>query len=646
MKIINLLDEKTINKIAAGEVVERPLSIVKELVENSIDSGASEITIEVKKDPLRYIRISDNGSGILADDVESAFMRHATSKIKSINDIECIRSLGFRGEALSSISAISKVEMLTRVESEEIGQKVLVKGGKLIYKEDAGCPKGTIITIKDVFFNTPARLKFLKSTSRELSSITELVEKIALSNVNVSFRYKIDEKLIFLTPGKGDLKGIIRTIFGKNAYNNIIPIEEEDEDFKLTGYIGNTSLVKGNRSLEIVFVNGRIIKSPLISSAVEKAYKSMLPINKFPFFVINIEINPRFTDVNVHPTKAEIKFQDDHLIYSKIYRIIKRYIEEDFDIKNAFDEEIFKENVSYVQGEVNYNAVENIAKTVKEEAEDITYSNPSLEEKVDKNDIKNKCSEGENTPLYKNEEVKEQDSVVLENPKQIKEIVNKPQTEIKLDNIRNNTISFENKEEVKEKEDKIPTLRILGQINSTFIIAEALSEMYIIDQHAAHERIYYEKYMKEFNDFSIKSQPLLAPIVQELTISEKQMLLSNLDNFKKIGFIIEDFGSTSIAIREVPILYGNPDPLDMFNEILEDVLGSKEKKVTSCIDKIIYSMACKSSVKAGDTLTSQEIEKLIDSLRECKSPFTCPHGRPTIIKMSHQELEKKFKRIQ
>lgn len=632
MKIINLLDEKTINKIAAGEVVERPLSIVKELVENSVDSGANEITIEVKKDPLRFIRISDNGSGINEEDLEHVFMRHATSKIKNINDIECIRSLGFRGEAMSSISAISKVEMLTKTEASSIGQKVLVEGGKLLYKEDAGCPNGTIITVRDVFFNTPARLKFLKSTSRELSLITDLVEKIALSNTNISFRYKIDEKLIFLTPGKGDLKGIIRTIFGKNAYSNIIPIEEEDEDFKITGFIGNTSLVKGNRSLEIVFVNGRIVKSPLISSAVEKAYKSMLPINKFPFFILNIEVNPRFIDVNVHPSKAEIKFQDDGIVFKKIFRIIKNYIVEDFDIKDAFEEELFKENVSYVQGSINYDAVEPPVKeatsVIKEDSspvyKEITVD--AKEKKVEEKPLQNICSEVQKTP-----------------PKPCATV-----EKIEVKEKEDFTEKIIYKEEVKETEDesKIPDLRILGQVNATFIIAEGANEMYIIDQHAAHERVYYEKYMKEFNNFSIKSQPLLVPFVEELTLGEKQMMLSNLDSFKRIGFKIEDFGSTSVAIREVPILYGSPDPKDLFNEILEDVVGTKEKNITNCIDKIIYSMACRSSVKAGDNLSNMEIEKLLESLKKCESPYTCPHGRPTIIKMSYLELEKKFKRIQ
>lgn len=630
MKIINLLDEKTINKIAAGEVVERPLSIVKELVENSIDSGATEITIEVKKDPLRYIRISDNGSGILKEDVLNAFMRHATSKIKTIDDIETIMSLGFRGEALSSISAISKVEMLTKVQSEDIGQKVLVEGGKVVYKEDAGCPNGTIITVRDIFFNTPARLKFLKSSSRELSVISDIVEKIALSNTNISFRYKIDDKLVFLTPGKGNLKDVIRTIYGKSIYSNIIEINEEDEDLKISGYIGNTNITKGNRSNEIIFINGRVVKSPIVSSAVEKAYKSMLPINKFPFFILSIYINPKFIDVNVHPSKAEIKFQDDGLIFKKVYKCIKQCILNDFDIKDAFEEEKYKENVNYIQESISYEEVKTNDTVVNEKVE-------TLKENIEKEtkEYTNKSSEEEKTPLFQTK------TVDLE-PQKV-EVAKKEEKTFVREEICSQPY-IENK--VKNKEDKIPDLRILGQINSTYIIAEGNKEMFIIDQHAAHERIYYEKYMKEFKDFSIRSQPLIVPIVKEFSLSEKQLILDNIESFKKIGFKIEDFGGVDISIREVPLLYGNPDTNELFNEILEDVLDTKEKKITSCIDKIIYSMACRSAVKAGDNLYNEEIEKLIESLKKCESPFTCPHGRPTIIKMSCTELEKKFKRIQ
>lgn len=617
MKLINLLDEKTINKIAAGEVVERPLSIIKEIVENSIDARATEVTIEVRKDPLKYIRISDNGIGIEEEDLELSFLRHATSKIKNIHDIECIRSLGFRGEALSSISAISKVEMITKTKDSDIGVKIYLEGGKVLYKEEAGHHNGTTITVKDIFFNTPARLKFLKSSSRELSSITDLVQKIALSNINLSIRYKIDDKLIFGTSGKGDLKEVIRTIYGKNIYENIIDINEEDEDFKVTGYIGNTSIVKGNRTLEIIFVNGRIIKSPLISSSVEKAYKSMLPINKFPFFILNIEINPRTIDVNVHPSKAEIKFQDDSLIFKKVYRAIKNNIEKNINIKDAFEEEVFKENVNYTNIETAKKSLE--YKPASSDLERFILKENILPEK--KYNYKKEIIEKEN-PIYKE-----------------KTVINNHQLE------KNEEETFLPKEE-KISSDKIPPLKILGQINSTFIIAEGENGMYIIDQHAAHERIYYEKYNNEFNNFSIKSQPLLVPSSIELTLNEKQLLLENLKSFERIGFFIEDFGGNSIAIREIPVLYGNPNINELFNEILEEVIDSKDKKITSCIDKVIYSMACKSAVKAGDNLNIKELEVLIENLNKCDSPYTCPHGRPTVIKMSYLELEKKFKRIQ
>lgn len=591
---INILDESTINKIAAGEVVEKPLSIVKEIVENSIDAGACDITIDVNKDPLKYIRISDNGIGIREDDLELCFLRHTTSKIQNINDVECIRSLGFRGEALSSISAISKVEMITKTKKDDIGKKIYLEGGKVISKEDSGHHTGTTLTIRDIFFNTPARLKFLKPSTRELSYITDLVQKIALSNTNISIKYKIDNKLIFGTSGRGNLKEVIRTIYGKSIYDNIISVEEEDEDIKISGYIGNTSIVKGNRTLEIVFVNGRIIKSPLISSSIEKAYKSMLPINKFPFFILNIEINPRTIDVNVHPSKAEIKFQDDSLIFKKVYRVIKSVIDENISVKDVFEKELFKENI------------------------------PSKEEyKPSSDDIKR---------FMLNETVPKNKTSYSVNPS--------PKV------IKSNFLDDLDDRETKKSSEKLPRLRILGQVNSTFIIAEGDEGMYIVDQHAAHERIYYERYDKAFKDSSIKSQPLLMPISIELTPSEKQLVLEDIESFQRIGFSIEDFGGNTIAIKEVPILYGNPDNEDLFNEILGGVLDSKEKNLVSCIDKVIYSMACKSAIKAGDSLSIKELEALIDALNMCNSPYTCPHGRPTVIKMSYLELEKKFNRIQ
>ncbi|MEG2893917.1 MAG: DNA mismatch repair endonuclease MutL, partial [Clostridium sp.] len=516
MKIINVLDEKTINKIAAGEVVERPLSIIKELVENSIDSGASEITIEVKKDPLSFIRITDNGCGLNEEDVETAFLRHATSKITSINDIECINSLGFRGEALSSIAATSKVEMITKPKEATIGSRIYIEGGKVVDSHQSGGIDGTSITVRDVFYNTPARLKFLKSTSRELSAITDLVEKIALSNTNVSIRYKIDDKMIFITTGRRDLKGIIRTIFGKKTFENLIEVNYSDEEFSVNGFIGNSTITKGNRTNEIVFVNGRIIKSHLISSAVEKAYKSMLPINKFPFFVLNINLDPRFIDVNVHPTKAEVKFEDDSRLYKLLFKVIKLMIEDEFHIEDVYKEDRYKDNVSYVQGSINYDAVTQSVNTVTSLDESV---------KVDYEEAKEVSPVIDNT-LSSVESTTKDKSIIdisLECEAVYKPISDK-QSKIEGDytskHIENIDLGGENRtdeqvfyksktptsepiyvyeeESIREDNTKIPRLRIVGQIGSTYIIAEGHDGMYIIDQHAAHERIFYERYLGEF----------------------------------------------------------------------------------------------------------------------------------------------------
>ncbi|MEG2972557.1 MAG: DNA mismatch repair endonuclease MutL [Clostridium sp.] len=664
MKIINVLDEKTINKIAAGEVVERPLSIVKELVENSIDSGATEITIEVKKDPLSFIRITDNGCGLSEEDTKVAFLRHATSKITSISDIECINSLGFRGEALSSIAAISKVEMITKQKDSQVGTRIYIEGGKVIESHSAGSINGTSITVRDIFYNTPARLKFLKSTSRELSAITDLAEKIALSNKMVSIRYKIDDKIVFITTGRGDLKGTIRTLFGKKTYENLMEVNYFDEDVKVEGYIGNSAITKGNRTNEIIFVNGRIIKSHLISSAVERAYKSMLPINKFPFFVLNISVDPRFIDVNVHPTKAEIKFEDEQLLYKKLFKVIKVVLQDEIDIEDVYKTETYKDNVNYVQGSINYNAVieavpdaEPIATVEEAKRSSIStndYINRAEYRKIEEeyikpissvenisNNIYVKTLEYEEKPLQKTEVINNNTenkglSGVFKESEQMFE---------QAKTSTNEPIYVYEQVPSPEENNRLPKLRIVGQIGLTFIIAEGNDGMYIIDQHAAHERIFYEKYQSEFEKFSIKSQPLLVPLVETLSISEKQIVMANIEMFSRIGFTIEDFGGNAISIREVPLLYGNPSSKELFNEILDDVSMLSDKK-SSCIDKIIYSMACRSAVKAGDSLKEVEIEVLLNNLSKCNSPYTCPHGRPTIIKMGLTELEKKFKRIQ
>lgn len=612
MGIIKLLDDRTVNKIAAGEVIEKPASIVKELVENSIDAGASEITVEIKGGGISLIRVTDNGKGIYKDDMETAFLRHATSKIKSDNDLYSINTLGFRGEALASIAAVSRVEMISKQKDNTLGNRIYIDGGHVVERDESGSPEGTIITVKDLFFNTPARLKFLKSESREAIYITDTMQNLAMSHAKISFKYRKDDKMIFATNGDGDLKSVILAVYGKDIYKNISEINCTRDFISVKGYIGNSEISKSNRNHQSLFINGRYVKNKTVTAAVEAAYKSMLTINKFPMFVLHVYINPEFIDVNVHPAKSEIKFQDDQIVFKAVYHCIKDnlvsispLIEAGNNDNNLFINELPR--INYTQQEMPINRYSNIPVNKPIESdnyirENTQNTNHNIEYVKDNN-------------LISSYKVSDQNEQNIE------------------PSVKNTALA------------KFEPLAIVGQIHFTYIVAEGMEDMYLIDQHAAHERIYYESYMNEYKSSSLQSQNMLVPIVVELTLSDKQQVFDNLDLFKKIGYEIDDFGGNSIALRYVPLIYGNPDNRELFNEILNN-LEIKSKDIFHVIDKVIYTMACKSAIKAGDKLNYREMSELIEKLRFCENPFTCPHGRPTIIKMSYFELEKKFKRIQ
>ena len=596
MKTIHVLDSKTINKIAAGEVIEKPASVVKELVENSIDAKANNITVEVMHGGISSIRISDDGIGINKEDIETAFLRHATSKIKDDKDLNTINTLGFRGEALASIACVSKVEVISKTKDSLTGRKVYIDGGKIIKSEDCGCPDGTTITVKELFFNTPARLKFLKSESREGIYITEVVQNLALSHPNVSFRYKANEKSYFITKGDGDLKSAILSIYGKEIYNNIIYLNSSVDFIRIEGYVGNSTIARASRTHQSIFINGRYIKNKTITAAVETAFKSMLTINKFPFFILNIYVNPEFIDVNVHPSKLEIKFQDEQMVFKAVYKSVKDVLLSKSDILEPPIK--FTSNVPpmyFKQGKMD---------VFNDKDENLYSSN------------KNEQNEGDR--------IKENNDV--------------------NSNINSNGAEIDSPE-IKVSPSKIEPLSIVGQLHFTYIIAEGKDELYMIDQHAAHERINYEKLLNEYKASSIKSQKLLTPIIIDLSFDEKETVNKNIDLFKNIGFEIDDFGSNSISIRAIPIIYGNPNIKDVFFEILSEI-NINESDVLNTINKVIYTMACKSSIKAGDKLNNMEMIKLVEELRHCENPYTGPHGRPTIIKTTFYELEKKFKRVQ
>lgn len=616
MKRINLLDNDTSNKIAAGEVVSGPSSAVKELVENSIDAGSKNITIEIEEGGTSLIRIIDDGIGIHPNDIKKAFLPHATSKIKNANDIFSLNTLGFRGEALPSISAVSKVNIKTKIESEAYGRELSVEGGN--FEDIIECPlnAGSTIEVKDLFYNVPARKKFLKSTSREASIIGDIINRIALSNPNISFKLYNNNKKILQTYGNGKLLDVIRTIYGKSISDNVLYFEKAEDTTTIYGYIGKEEIARGSRNNQSIFVNGRYIKNKTLTVAVENAFKSFSTVNKFPFFVLFIEVYPEFVDVNIHPTKAEIKFEDDRLLFKKIFGIVHETLKKDI----FKDFEILEEKNAYLE--------ENIEEIKLDLDSVIHYTN-------DKNDNFKDTRENINIPI----DLKPLSLSNVNNTSTTKE----DKFEIEKDN------TYEKSKEVEEisekKLAKFPPLRIIGQFNKTYILGEHDEILYMIDQHAAHEKILFEKYMKNIKEDNLIIQPLLVPVVIDLTLEDYSYFEENKDLLKKSGFTLEDFGGTTLALKEVPYFLGKVESKGLFLSILDDLKNLGSGKTIDIKYNKIASKACKAAVKGNDYLTDAEMIKLVETLRFIDDPFHCPHGRPTIIKFSNYDLEKKFRRI-
>lgn len=594
---IHVLNENISNKIAAGEVVERPSSVIKELIENSIDANASSITIEIKDGGISYIRISDNGIGMDSEDAKISFIRHSTSKISSESDLFYINTLGFRGEALASIASVAYIEMLTKQKEDNYGTKINIEGGELKYIETAGCSDGTTITVKNLFYNTPARLKFLKKESREAAIISDMLLKLSLSRPDISFKYINNNKLIFNTPGDGSLKNTILILYGKDTYSSLININYSNNYLSINGFVGSSKIARSNRNHQVFFVNNRLVKNKILSTAVDNAYKTYLTINKFAFCIIFIDINPELIDVNVHPTKSEIRFQNESEIFSAIFNTVRNGLTGEILIPNlSFDEDDNKEI----------------------HVKDNVYEIEKQENLFDSNIIE------DTKYLFK------ENSKLQENNKTYMDI--EPVKESSIENIDFKSI--------------LPPLIVLGQCHYTYILAQGPDGLYIIDQHAAHERIMYEKFKDSYESSGIQSQELLVPLVIEMTPDEIIIIKENIEKFHKLGFDIDNFGNNSLIIRAVPIIFGEPQLKKLFIEIVDNINSNNLSGSSNFIDKSLYTLACKSAVKANDKLSDIEMSELLNMLRLTNNPYNCPHGRPTIIKMSKYELEKKFKRIQ
>lgn len=625
MKRINLLDENTSNKIAAGEVVERPSSVVKELVENSIDANSKNITIEIEEGGKTLIKVVDDGDGIHPDDIKKAFLPHATSKIKHSEDIYKISTLGFRGEALPSIASVSKVNIKSRIEIEDFGKELIIEAGEIIGDSECGINKGTTIEVRDIFYNVPARKKFLKTTSRESSIINDIINRIAISNPNISFKLFNNGKKVLQTYGTGNLKDTVRAIYGKNISENLIYFENAEDTITVYGYIGKEEIARGSRNNQTIFVNGRYIKHKTIVAAVENAFKSFSTCNKFPFFILFIEVYPEFVDVNIHPTKAEIKFEDDRLIFKKVFDSVHSALK-----KDVFDYfELPEENITKPEEKVQKLEFD-IEPSTKDEK--VYVSLPI--------DLKNERII-DNEPIIIKEE---RFSKSYDNPK--KEIKEQEESCNSL-KIReeNDVVDTKNNKELEAKTPKFPPIRIIGQFNKTYIIGEYDQTLYLIDQHAAHEKILFEKYLKSIENDDLIVQPLLLPIIIDLSIDDYCVYQENSEVFKNAGFTLEEFGGNSLSLKEVPYFLGKTETKSLLISMIDNLREMGSGKTTEIKYNKIATMACKAAVKGNDELTIDEMIKLVETLRYIDDPFNCPHGRPTIIKMTNYELEKKFRRI-
>jgi len=612
---IQLLDDNMINKIAAGEVVERPVSVVKELVENSIDAGATRITIEIEGGGIDMVRISDNGAGIPEADVLSAFMRHATSKIRNMDDLENVLTLGFRGEGLSSVAAVSQVEIITRTSEQEMAKRLEIHGGKVVGESFVGANVGTSITVRNLFYNTPARRKFLKKPSTEGAQISDMVSRIILTRPEIGFKYIVNGDETINTAEGGNLQSAALSVYGRDVAKSLIEVKENVEGIEINGFLGKPEISRGKRTYGNIFINGRYIKSPLLERAIEEAYKNRLTVGKFPVYILNLTIDPTVIDVNVHPQKLEIRFSDERAIYNAFYHAAANALRGEVLIPEVkANEHLFKvEKEDWVQDNLR-SVSENNTPTPQKSHHAVNMSSvmSSLFGKDD--------SAREDAPLVVNEALMANDYNYYEQDKA---------TQISDKAFFNNYI-------------------IIGQFLATYWLIEQDEAIYLVDQHAAHERVVFERLLNQYRESYVASQTLIDPMIVDLSDKESVVMSDNTWLFKRFGYNIEHMNANEYAIKSVPFILGEATNIGLFMQIL-DKLSEYDEAVTNIFDEKlnrVATIACKAAVKANDRIHINEARKLIEELLTLENPFNCPHGRPTIIKLTKTEIEKMFKRIQ
>lgn len=670
MAKIHVLSQDTINQIAAGEVVERPMAVVKELIENAIDAKASAVTVEIADGGKALIRITDNGSGIAADDIELAFLPHATSKIQNVEDLLAVSSLGFRGEALASIAAVSQLEMVTKTRDALMGTRYRIEGGDKKEIENVGCPDGTTFLVRNLFYNTPARLKFLKTSQTEAGYISGLVERMALSHPDIAFRFINQKQNRLSTSGNGNLKDVIYHIYGREVTSNLIEVQSREVFCTLSGYIGKPVISRGNRGMMNYFINGRYIKSPIIHRAIEEAYAPYSMQHRYPFTVLHIQIDAKYIDVNVHPQKMELRFNNEKEVFQSIYHGISEALRHrefipDVTFHSEKKEEKKKAQPHIEPFEVKRQAQMNASghltpkdslKALETLSKDLPDQKGSLEKQAvsqktpfDEKETKERQKSGEDTSSMVQQQTVSENPVTLHIPQEHTKSMVAEKAEyntsrsVPVTNVVQQDLFEEGILSAKAQKE----VKIIGQVFSTYWILQYEDKMYMIDQHAAHEKVLYERFMKELEQKKIMTQYMSPPIILSLSMVQQQAVEENLELLESLGYQIENFGGKEYAVNGVPANLPNVGSKDLLIEIIDSMTTeiSGKSRTPQMLKEKIASMSCKAAVKGNNKLPREEVEELLKELMTLENPYHCPHGRPTMISMTKSELEKKFKRI-
>lgn len=658
MAQIKVLDQDTINQIAAGEVVERPASIVKELVENSIDARSSAVTVEIKGGGIDFIRVTDNGCGIEDSQVRTAFLSHATSKIMSADDLETVVSLGFRGEALSSIAAVSKVEVITKTDEGISGIRYVTEGGEEVCYEVIGCPEGTTFLIRNLFYNTPARRKFLKSKMTEAGYVETFIQRLAVSHPDISFKFISDNKNKISTSGNGNLKDVIYHIYGRDIARNLLEVKEKEEDIEVTGYIGKPVICRGNRAYENYFVNGRYLKNNIITKAIEDGYKGHSMVHKFPFTALMIHMDPHSFDANVHPSKMEMRFHNGELLYSVVSRAVRESFAKKELIPGMGEDE--KESGRHMAPARIPEPFESKRKQIEERFSNLSREKIRSIQEEKKQDAGNH-EEGSGTDQGRHASLAEKlrklkldekpaaradidDQMPSSPPEQPGAGSAVRQSVLREPDLYGSQMTLSDLPLFSE--GLKPGYRLIGQVFRTYWLFEYQEKLYFVDQHAAHEKVMYEKMRVALQEKKVSQQMVAPPIILSLNLRERQRLESCLPAFQDLGYILEEFGGDEYCIRAVPADLIDLDSRELFVELLDNIDDNTGKMDLGVLTDKLASMACKAAVKGNMDLSFREMEALMDQLMQLDNPYQCPHGRPTIISMTRRELEKKFKRIQ